>query len=57
VPDLLLEIVTANKITDDFGLYTPKMRMIMELRQKIINSVVKKECEMVAREHISRYVD
>ena len=57
IPDILLEILTMNKVTDDFGLYSPASQVLMQIRHNIITDVVRTEVESLAREFINRFID
>lgn len=57
IPDLLLEIITMNKATENFGLYSTRAQALMEIRHKIITEVVREEVKLVAREYINRFID
>ncbi len=57
IPDILLEIVTMNKVSEDFGLYSPATQLLLEVRQSIIAEAVRDEVESVAREYINRFID
>jgi len=57
IPDLLLEIVTQNKITEDFGLYSLHTQALMQVRHKMMAQVVKVEIESVGKELIARFID
>ena len=57
IPDILLEIVTMNKITEDLGLYSPATQVMLDVRQKLIAETVRHEVEQLARDYINRFID
>ena len=57
IPDILLEIVTLNRITDNFDLYSPQTQVLMEIRNGIIVRVIKDQTENIAREVLALFVD
>lgn len=57
IPDILLEIVTLNKITENFDLYSPQTQVLMEVRSNLITKVIKSQTEGIAKAVLSLFVD
>lgn len=57
IPDILLEIVTLNRMTETFDLYSPQTQVLMEIRNSLVTSVVKSQTEGVAKQTLALFVD
>ena len=56
IPDILLEILRHNNITEDVGLYSTENQVLYEIRKNIMDKTLKEMTKDVLRETIDTVV-
>jgi len=57
IPDILLELVTLNRITETFDLYSPQTQVLIQIRNNLITNVVKSQTRDICKQILALFVD
>ena len=57
IPDLVLEILTKNRVHENLDLYSTENKLLFALRQTIFDAVIKNEVRHVMRAAQSQIID